>query len=410
MKPMFWKKIAIFMFVCFSLCEAASKEIVATIDSLVGKAEIQKSAQQQWRPAKVGNKLNSGDVIRALDNSFICVSWPDGNISYIHANSQIQLNFFDSSQPDVVTTHITVLYGAIFFVIKEILPKALTKTYDTKVYTPTAVVSVRGTGFAVEVNNKSGETGVTVINGTVLVRNIIKDAPLFLSAGFKTKVAMKTDPIVAVSLPDEDITGLKSWVPAFIIDKEMSEQLARAKREHDVLSGDFKDKTTIVPFTNKSKYKGTWALGLVMAQQLADQLGQSNKNVVVAEPDSGMTDPLSVGLKYQTRFVIIGDVVDFDILQHAEISAAADEYKEYYIATVKLSVQLIGMSEKKILADHICVGETQGKNIKENAWQKIGKLSFNLKDPRFSHSILGNSTQQALDQAAEKIIQTMNVQ
>ena len=56
---------------------AKTNETTAPIDSLVGKAEIQKSGRQQWSPVALGAKLHGSDVVRALDNSFLRISWPD---------------------------------------------------------------------------------------------------------------------------------------------------------------------------------------------------------------------------------------------------------------------------------------------------------------------------------------------
>jgi hypothetical protein len=397
-------------FLIYSAAFAHAKETVATIDSLEGRAEIQKAGQQRWLAVAAGAKLHSSDVVRALNKSFIRISWPDGNNSFVHANSQIILNFFESNDPDVISTHITVLYGALFFVIKEILPKAIIKTYDTKVYTPTAVVSVRGTGFGVDVEGKSGATTVKVLNGTLLVRNILMDASTFLSAGFKSTVEMKTDPVVPKTLLDKDIADLKAWVPPPVIEKELSTQIVRAQREHRILTDDFKDKLAIVPFVNKSKYKGQWDVGRSFAHQLADQIEQSNKNVAVSDDDTSVTDPLKLGQALNARFVIVGEVTEFDIVQRAEISAAADEYKEFYIAKTTLRVQLISVADKKMLFDNTFTGETRGKNQKENSWQSIGKLGLVFKDSPFSRSILGASSQQVFDQAAESIIRLVNAQ
>jgi hypothetical protein len=387
---------------------AASKEMFATIDSLAGKAEIQRAGQQKWQEATLNAKMRGNDIVRVLDKSFVRLGLPDGSSTYIRANSQIMVNFFDSSEPNIFSSHVTVLFGAVFFVIKEVLPKALTKTYDTKVYSPTTVVSVRGTSFSVEADAKNGATWVKVINGTVLVRNILKDASSFISPGFKTFVEMKTDPVAASALLDGEITELKSWVPPPLFDKEIAAQLARALRDHQVLSGDFKDKFVVMPFYNRSKYSGKWNLSLGFAEQVAEQLRLSNKNVMIPPADSASAGPLKIGEAEKARFVIIGDIEDFDVTQHAEITAAADEYKEFYVAKVRLRVQLIDVAGKKAVWDKIFTGESRGKNVRDNSWQKISALPFSLKDPRFSKSILGSSTQQAVEQSVEKIVQWSN--
>jgi hypothetical protein len=387
---------------------AASKEMFATIDSIAGSAEIQKAGQQKWEKAILSAKLRGNDIVKVLDKSFVRLGLPDGSSTFIRANSQIMVNFFDSSEPNIFSTHVTVLFGAVFFVIKEVLPKALTKTFDTKVFSPTTVVSVRGTSFCVEVDGKNGATSVKVINGTVQVRNILKDAMSFISPGFKTTIEIKTDPIAAAALLDNEITDLKSWVPPPVFDKEIAAQLAKALRDHQVLSGDFKDKFIVMPFYNRSKYSGKWNLGDGFAEHMAEQLKLSNKNVVIPKLDSISHDPLKIGEVEKARFVITGDIEEFDITQHAEITASADEYKEFYIAKVRLRIQLIDVAGKKAVFENVFIGETRGKNAKDNSWQKISTFPFSPKDQRFAKSILGSSTQQAIDQSIEKIVQWAN--
>ena len=403
-------KVIVFPLAIYVAAFAGAKDLYVTVDSLVGSAEVQKAGQRQWGPVVPGALLGSNDIVRALDKSFLRLAWPDGATSYVHANSQILVNLYGSSETNVVSTHLTILYGAVFFVIKEILPKEFTKTFDTKVYTPTAVVSVRGTSFAVYVDNKTGNTSVKVINGTVLVGNILKNVSSFISAGFQTYIELKTDPISGKLLLDKDINDLKTWVPIEVIDRELALQIARAGRDHDILAGGFKDKLVILPFENRSHYAGPWNVGQTIAQQLIEQLKQSNKNILVEKGDSATVDPIKLGEQKKARFVIIGDIEDFDIVQHAEITAAADEYNEFYVAKVRLRIQLINVADKKLSFENTFSGETRGKNLKENSWQKIGKMPLNLKDKQFSESILGSSLQQVMDQAAEKLIQFVNYQ
>ena len=403
------KAIAFSLALCIAAF-AGAKEIQVTVDSLVGAAEMQKTGQYQWKPIALGAKLSSNDIIRALDKSFLRLAWPDGATSYVHANSQILVNLYESPETNVISTHLTIVYGAVFFVVKEVLPKAFTKTFDTKVYTPTAVVSVRGTAFAVEADNKSGATTVKVINGTVLVGNNLKNVSSFITAGFQTYVELKTDPITTKLLLDKDINELKTWVPIAVIERELALQIAKAGRDHEILAGGFKDKLVILPFENRSHYAGQWNIGPTLARQLTDQLKQANKNIIVENGDTGSVDPLKLGEERKARFVIIGDIEDFDIVQHAEITPAADEYNEFYIAKIRLRIQLINVADKKMVFENTFSGETRGKNLRENSWRKIGKLALSLKDKQFSESILGSSLSEVMEQAADKLIQFVNYQ
>jgi hypothetical protein len=216
---------------------------------------------------------------------------------------------------------------------------------------------------------------------------------------------MKNDPVSPIAVLDQEVIELKTWVPPPVIEKELQTQVAKAKRDHDVLTGDFRDKIVVMPFFNRSKYNGKWNVSAGFAEQLAEQLRLSNKEVLLNKSDSSGADPLRVGKAENARFVVLGDIEEFDILQHAEITAAADEYKEFYVARVRISVSLIDVAQKKTAFEKVFTGETRGKNVKENSWQKIGTFSFNQKDARFSKSILGSSVQQTLDQTVEKIVQ-----
>jgi hypothetical protein len=389
----------------FSASTAASDEVYAVLDSLAGTAQIQKAGQQKWREAACRAKLGGNDIVRVLDSSFARVRLPDGSTTFVRANSQIMITFYESREPNILSTHITVLFGAAFFVIKEILPKALTRSFDTKIYTPTSVVAIRGTSFCMEVDPKNGATVVKVTNGTVQVRNILKDAYSFISPGFKTAIELKIDPIVSTPVLDQELAQLKTWVPPPVIEKEIQAQLAKAKRDHDVLTSDFKDKIVIMPFVNRSKYAGKWEIGTGFAEQLSEQLRMSNKETVLYKADSSGADPLRVGGAEKARLVVLGEIEDFDIIQRAEITAAADEYKEYYLAKVHVRVTLIDVAQNKTAFEKDFTGETRGKNVKDNSWQKIGAFSFDQKDSRFTKSILGSSTLQVLDQAVEKIVQ-----
>jgi hypothetical protein len=383
-------------------CFAAEKNTYATVDSLTGRVEVQRAGTQTWQKAAVGDKLYNNDMIRVLDKSTVRLGWPDQSASYMHANSQIMLAFYESDVTTIISRHITIMYGAVFFVIKEILPKSLIKQYDTKIFTPTAVVSLRGTSFLVEVDNSSGSSTVKVINGTVLVRNILRNSSLFVSAGFKTTVEMTKDPSGPNALLDKEIDSLKEWVPVPVIEREMAMQLAKAGRDHDVIVGNLKDKILIVPFSNSSKYTGPWKIQACFAKMLSEQLQHGHVTVDVADSAAGH-DPLAQGVKSAARFVIVGEVLDFDIVQHAEITATADEYREYYIANVRINVQMINVADKRVVFENQYSADKRGANAKDNSWQRISKMAFSLGDQQFVKSILGIAVSQVVEQVSEKL-------
>jgi hypothetical protein len=382
-------------------CFAAEKNTFATIDSLTGKAEVQRAGTQSWQKAAVGEKLYNNDMIRVLDKSSARLGWPDQSASYMHENSQLMLAFYESDVSTIISRHITVMYGAVFFVIREILPKSLIKQYDTKIFTPTAVVSLRGTSFLVEVDDASKSSTVKVIRGTVLVRNILKNTSVFVSAGFKTTVEITKDPSGPNALLDKEIDSLKQWVPVPVIDQEMALQLAKAGRDHDVITGGLKDKIIILPFANSSKYAGPWNIQSGFARMLSEQLKHGHLTIEVL--DSAGQDPLVAGVRNNARFVVAGEVLDLDIVQHAEIAATADEYREYYMANVRISVQIINVADKRVVFESQFSSDKTGANVKDNSWQSVSKMGFSLDDQQFVKSILGIAVSKVVETVSEKL-------
>ena len=391
-----------FALTCALSVRAASDESNAVADSLVGKVEVQRAGTQVWNKLSQGDKVRNNDCVRAGAQSFVRLTWSDGSASYVREKTQLLLALYDGGGTNIISRHITVFYGAVFFVLKEILPKSLVKSYDVKIYTPTSVVSLRGTALSVEVDTGTGASTVRVINGTVSVKNILKNSSMFLSAGFKTTVTMNTDPLVPRPMLSTDIAALKGWAPPDVVGRAMSEQLTEAGREHDVLTGNLKKKLLVMPFVNSSKYNGSWNITSGVARMLTGKLQHGPCAVEFADSSSS-ADPVIAAGKAHARFVVTGEIQDFDIAQHAEITASADEYREFYFARVRIAIQMIDVTDQRVVVDNVFSGDMRGANSKENSWQKISALTFSDQDPRFLKSILGAALTQAIEQSAEQL-------
>lgn len=377
------------------------------VDSIVGKAEIQKMEEGTWSLLIKGTKLYNNDVVRVLDSSLLQLKWPNQSIMYVHQQSQIRINLFNNKQVNVIAKHVTVFFGAIFFVVKKTLPELPLASQETKVYSPTAVVAVRGTSFSVTVAKANGTTNIKVLNGTVLVRNIMKNVQTFLGAGYQTTVELNTDPIVPNALLLDDLEWLRSWVPPSLINAQIAEQIEQAKRDHSIITQNLEDKIIIVPFANISEYKGPWTIGKSLADMVVRQIAQttSNANAVVVEiPDSSL---FTRAMQERARFVITGVIDRFDLSQRLDVSPGADSYKEYYIASIKVRIQLIDVAERKMVLENEVTGEMTGKNVAKNSWQSLNKLPFTLENEKFSTTIIGEAVKQVVEQCSESATKLM---
>jgi hypothetical protein len=393
-------KPAVFVISLLATVSLLSAEPCFEIDSLVGKAEVQRAGMLNWKIVTEGTKLYNNDVFRVLEKSHAKIVSSSGSMIYINEKSQILVNLAENRDQNILSNYITVFFGATFFVIKKMLPKKLTIQTHTKVYTPTAVMSIRGTAFTVDVEKKSGKTAVQVMNGTIVVKNIIRSISSFLSSPYKSTIEVNSDPAHPVPILENDITVLKSWVPEPVVDDIISHQLASRERERHIISGKYENKLIITAFPNASQYQGSWNIGKALAGELARYINSSQQQIKAAVFDSTWTDPLSVGTAKKSRFVITGVIEKFDIIQVASITTSADKYNEYYVAKVKIALQLIDVAEKKLVLEETIDGEVSGKNVKANSWQMIGDMKFKLHDSKFSRSILG----QAIHQTIETIV------
>ncbi|MBD3419978.1 MAG: hypothetical protein GF398_07675 [Chitinivibrionales bacterium] len=378
-------------------------EPFAVLDSLSGKVEMRKAGHEKWIIIGTGARLYNNDIVRALKNSHARIHWNDGRKLYLHQNTQILVNTFENEKRKTITQHITVFKGAVFFLVKSILPQQIVRGHDTKVYTPTAVVAVRGTSFEVKVNEADGLSSVAVINGTVLVRNILKNISSFLSAGFKTQVAVNTDPILPKAILDKEINYLKTWVPSGIVDTEMKEQKKKARRDYTVITGKTTNKLIVMPLMNNSHYEGTWDVGKELAGEIVQRIPKVVNGFKTEIPAKPQADPLIYGVKEHAKYVLTGTIENFEINNLAKISTAADEYSEHNIAHVRLHLQLIDITGQKLIYDNYFTGEVSGRHNSRNSWKSIAKLKFDLKNKEFAGSIIGLAVQKVLQQSVDDV-------
>lgn len=393
-------------FICFPAYPVSEPSVI--IDSITGKAEVKRAGQEKW--LLIGKKgiLYNNDVIRVLNQSMIRLMWQNGNVIYVNANSQLLINLHEDTVNNKFLNYVTVFFGAVFFVIKETLPTAFTNRFETKVYTPTASVAIRGTSFSVNVKKQNGLTQVGILNGTVLVNNILKNQLLFLSAGYQTEIALNTDPMEPSPLLDKHIAQLKTWVPPEVVLNEMKQQIKRAKNDYATIAGKLENKIIILPFANSSSYRGSWEITDKIARFLNDRLKLSHNSPCSLVIDtSSASDPVTKGIQHKARFVITGEIRKFDIIQKVLVTANADKYDELAVASICVNLQLIDCATKTIIYNNNICEEINGRNVSGNNWQYIAKLPFDLKDQTFSSSILGKALNQLLDQSTAQLTRYM---
>lgn len=154
----------------------------ATVAELKGKVSL-RSPQGELIPPKQGLTLTPESTIETAKGSAV-LNLEDGSQVLIKPNSRIVLK-----SPETSTGfYLRQWLGRI--IVKA--QKRLGNTPSFQMGTPTAVISVRGTRFEVEVKDKS-RTSVSVYEGLVEVRGV-KGQPVLLGPGFSTSVQENNPP------------------------------------------------------------------------------------------------------------------------------------------------------------------------------------------------------------------------
>ncbi len=155
----------------------------ATVAELKGEVEIH-SEHGDPIPAQRGTILGPESKIDAKKGSLL-LDLPDGSQVLVKANSHVVLK----SPNEGKGYWLELLIGKINAKVQ----KRLGNAPSFRMGTPTAVITVRGTRFAVDVDKKE-RTHVEVYEGLVEVAGFFHGAPVMLRPGFSTGVEQNRDP------------------------------------------------------------------------------------------------------------------------------------------------------------------------------------------------------------------------
>jgi len=124
----------------------------ASIASLKGKVQVKLINEKSWNPAKVGMVLHEGDAVRTSAGSWALLKLDGGKTGTVEVKENTQLLLSELKKNDSGDAKSTLLDLAIGKILIKV-QKLRKKNSRFEVKTPTSIVGVRGTVFAVEVEN-----------------------------------------------------------------------------------------------------------------------------------------------------------------------------------------------------------------------------------------------------------------
>lgn len=145
---LFTSKVVIATSVALLACSAGYAQTVAgVIKNNEGSVEIVRGGKTI--PAKVGTKLEPGDILKTSKDSSAGVMLKDETRIALGSNSQVALDKFAFNPNTNQGSMVVNIVKGTFAMISGLLVKS--NPASTQIKTPTATAGVRGTYFVVEV-------------------------------------------------------------------------------------------------------------------------------------------------------------------------------------------------------------------------------------------------------------------
>jgi hypothetical protein len=136
---------------------------VATLEQVQGSVEIQGAGSDTWQPASADDQVEAGDQIRTGSLAGVTLVFFDGSTAVLEAETKIAIARMDANRDG--SGKVILLRQDVGQSYSRVQP--LTDSDSRfEIETPTAVMAVRGTEFALAVE-PDGTTRVTVVEGIV---------------------------------------------------------------------------------------------------------------------------------------------------------------------------------------------------------------------------------------------------
>ena len=175
---------------------------IGTVTEVQGHADVIRNAAPPVR-LSIGDQVHRADTIRTRTRSFVEITMTDGSRLSIGQSTELHVEQYAvGSQPHGL---LHVIRGRMRSLVSSVFSK---KKESFKVTTPTAVVGVQGTDFAIAAT--SVKTRVDVFKGVVAASNIDTSIPgkCILHPGESAEIYKGKPPVKLAA--GTSMTGLKS--------------------------------------------------------------------------------------------------------------------------------------------------------------------------------------------------------
>ncbi len=194
-----------------------SNPVPATVDELLGDAQLQRAGAAERVALKTGDEVFLGDQIRTGSDSTLAIRFADDSILTLYADSMIRFDHLSAhGKTGMVDSRLNLLQGRMD---TRVTP-ASGPGSRFEIQTPSAISAVRGTEYRALVGEDGKVSNIEVLHGKVKVSGAGKHT--LVKRGFGTQVAEGKAPIkprkllpapqlTAFAGPVRNISELVSW-------------------------------------------------------------------------------------------------------------------------------------------------------------------------------------------------------
>ncbi len=187
--------------------QAFAAQEIGGISEVTGAVDILRGGKLPAEPAKVGDKVTQGDIIRTKSGGKAQIQFKDDSVLTIAPDSRVALNeYVYEPENNQRQASIKIFHGLVHTVVNKVFKK---EKPDFTVETQTAVIGVRGTDYFTLVSPAISD--IYNNSGTTEVRNIFAEIPgqVKLQGKEYTQVSRNLPPTLPLPLTTDDIKWLQ---------------------------------------------------------------------------------------------------------------------------------------------------------------------------------------------------------
>ncbi|MBN1127367.1 MAG: hypothetical protein JXA71_00165, partial [Chitinispirillaceae bacterium] len=176
------------------------------VTALEGPAKIQRSSKQKWEKLVVGSKVADNDMVETFFQTRLTLALGGReNAAVIGSNSKalFSIALKAVSNKKEIETSLSLFNGGLFIV--------MAKRMRVSVFSTSAVAEIDSGSAAVIVDGKTGETGVLVLGGTAMTRNISQQKGRELTTGNTTVLVPGREPSPPLHVTFRHVAVLKHF-------------------------------------------------------------------------------------------------------------------------------------------------------------------------------------------------------